>query len=38
LDEKVADNFIDFGPAFGNLTSAYFNDPRTYGISGIIRF
>jgi len=38
LDEKVATNFIDFGPGFGNLTSAYFNDPRTYGINGIIRF
>jgi iron complex outermembrane receptor protein len=37
-DEKVASNFIDFGPGFGSLTDAYFIDPRTYGISGIVRW
>ncbi|HZR35865.1 MAG TPA: TonB-dependent receptor [Nevskia sp.] len=37
-DEKVAANFIDFGPAFGSLTDAYFIDPRTYGVVGIVRW
>ena len=37
-DEKVAANFIDFGPGFGNLESAYFIDPRTYGITGTVRW
>jgi iron complex outermembrane receptor protein len=26
-------NFIDFGPGFANLTTAYFLPPRTYGVS-----
>ncbi|MGH8444288.1 MAG: TonB-dependent receptor domain-containing protein, partial [Solimonas sp.] len=38
LDEDAANNFIDFGASFGNLTVAYFNEPRTYGITGIIRW
>lgn len=27
------DNYIDFGPGFGNLRLAYFNMPRTYGVN-----
>ena len=34
----VANNMIDFGPSFGSLTEAYFNDPRTFGITGIVHF
>ncbi|MBP9713087.1 MAG: TonB-dependent receptor [Sterolibacterium sp.] len=26
-------NFIDFGPGFANLTTAYYLQPRTYGVS-----
>jgi iron complex outermembrane receptor protein len=26
-------NYIDFGPGFANLTTAYFLQPRTYGVS-----
>ena len=26
-------NMIDFGPGFGNLTQAYYADPRTIGLS-----
>ena len=26
-------NYIDFGPGVGNLMLAYFNEPRTYGMS-----
>ncbi len=26
-------NYIDFGPGVGNLMLAYFNEPRTYGLS-----
>jgi iron complex outermembrane receptor protein len=37
-NEGVAANFIDFGPGFGSLTNAYFIDPVTYGITGIIRW
>ncbi|NKF22007.1 TonB-dependent receptor [Solimonas marina] len=37
-DEDAPTNFIDFGPAFGNLTVANFNDPRTFGITGIVRW
>lgn len=32
------DNFIDFGPAFGNLTQAYFNQPRTIGVSAALKW
>ncbi|TAL72837.1 MAG: TonB-dependent receptor [Rhodanobacter sp.] len=27
------DNYIDFGPGFGNLRLAYYNMPRTYGVT-----
>jgi iron complex outermembrane receptor protein len=36
-EEHIA-NDIDFGPAFGNLTPAYFLEPRTYGIELSIRW
>ena len=32
-DKKHVNNMIDFGPGFGNLTQAYYADPRTFGIS-----
>ncbi len=38
LDEDEATNFIDFGPGFGNLVVANFVEPRTFGITGIIRW
>ena len=38
LDEDEPLNFIDFGPGFGNLTDAYFMDPRSYGITGTVRW
>jgi iron complex outermembrane recepter protein len=38
LDEDTATNFIDFGPAFGNLTVANFVEPRMFGISAQLRF
>lgn len=37
-NEAVATNMIDFGPGFGSLTEAYFNDPRTFGITGTVHF
>jgi iron complex outermembrane receptor protein len=37
-DEDAPTNFIDFGPAFGSLTVANFNDPRTFGVTGIVRW
>lgn len=37
-NEDVAANFIDFGPGFGHLTDAYFIDPVTYGLTGIVRW
>ncbi|MDB5985202.1 MAG: hypothetical protein JWR16_255 [Nevskia sp.] len=37
-NEDVPVNFIDFGPSFGNLTDAYFIEPRTFGITGIVRW
>lgn len=37
-DEDEASNFIDFGPGFGNLTVANFVEPRTFGISGQVRW
>ncbi len=36
--EKNPTNFIDFGAGFGNMTVAYFPDPRTYGITAGIKF
>ena len=38
LDEDEATNFIDFGPALGNTRIANFVEPRTFGITGIIRW
>ncbi|MDD3763430.1 MAG: TonB-dependent receptor [Nevskiales bacterium] len=38
LDDDTATNFIDFGPGFSNLTVANFEDPRTFGITGIVRW
>lgn len=37
-DEKIPANFIDFGPIFGSLTDAYFIEPRTYGVAGLVRW
>lgn len=37
-DEKRIGNMIDFGPGFGNLTTANFIDPRTYGASFVYRW
>ena len=31
FDDKARVNGIDFGPGFGNLTTAYYNKPATYG-------
>jgi iron complex outermembrane receptor protein len=31
-------NYIDFGPGFGNLTQAYFNQPRTFGITATAKW
>ncbi|MEQ1438920.1 TonB-dependent receptor [Fontimonas sp. SYSU GA230001] len=38
LDDDTANNFIDFGPVFGSLTVANFEEPRTFGITGIVRW
>lgn len=38
LDEDTASNFIDFGPFFGNLRVANFIEPRTFGLTGILRW
>lgn len=38
LDDDTATNFIDFGPGFGSLTVANFEEPRTVGISGVVRW
>jgi iron complex outermembrane receptor protein len=38
LDDDTANNFIDFGPVFGSLTVANFEEPRTVGITGIVRW
>ncbi|MBL0149580.1 MAG: TonB-dependent receptor [Ideonella sp.] len=32
-DKQHIANMIDFGPGFGNLTQAYYADPRTFGVS-----
>lgn len=37
-DKQHIANKIDFGPGFGNLTQAYYIDPRTVGVSLIARF
>jgi len=31
-------NFIDFGPGFGNLTQAYYNQPRMVGVSASLKW
>ena len=36
--EANPSNFIDFGPGFGGLTLGYFPDPRTFGVTGAVRF
>lgn len=33
MDKQHISNLIDFGPGFGNLTQAYYTDPRTIGLS-----
>ena len=38
LDEDAANNFIDFGPDFQNLTIANFVEPRTVGVSALLRW
>ncbi|HEY0974979.1 MAG TPA: TonB-dependent receptor [Solimonas sp.] len=38
LDDDTATNFIDFGYGFGNLTIANFEEPRTIGITGTVRW
>lgn len=32
-DEEHVSNYIDFGPSFGELISAYWDEPRTYGVT-----
>jgi iron complex outermembrane receptor protein len=32
-NKDQVENFIDFGPSFGGLETAFFNDPRTYGVT-----
>ncbi|MFP5306780.1 MAG: TonB-dependent receptor, partial [Gammaproteobacteria bacterium] len=38
LDDDTPSNFIDFGPFFGSLTVANFEEPRTFGVSGVVRW
>jgi iron complex outermembrane receptor protein len=38
LDEDSVNNFIDFGPSFGNLTVANFVEPASFGLTGIVRW
>jgi len=38
LDKKQIGNLIDFGPGFGNLTQAYYIDPRMVGVSFAVRW
>jgi iron complex outermembrane receptor protein len=37
-DEEHIVNYIDFGPAFGSLTPAYYLEPRTYGLEVSFRW
>ena len=37
-DKQHIANYIDFGPGFGNLTQAYYVDPRTVGVSFNVRW
>lgn len=38
LNDKSANYFIPFGPAFLNLVTANYNDPRTYGVTLGLRY
>lgn len=38
LDQDAANNFIDFGPGFGNLTVANFVEPRAVGLAALLRW
>ena len=38
LNDTSPSNFIDFGPGFGGLEVAYFNEPATYGLTVGIKF
>jgi iron complex outermembrane receptor protein len=38
LDEDAANNFIDFGPGFSNLTVANFVEPRVVGLAALLRW
>lgn len=38
LDRTYKANGIDFGPGFGGLTTSYYGDPRTYGITMALRW
>ena len=37
-DEEQILNYIDFGPAFGSMTDAYYLTPRTYGLEVSFRW
>jgi iron complex outermembrane receptor protein len=37
-DQAQIANKIDFGPGFANLTPAYFNEPRTFGLSLVMKW
>ena len=37
-DEHRTANFIPFGAAFGGMTSVYYNEPRTYGVTLGVKF
>ena len=38
FDDKARINGIDFGPSFGNLDVAYYNDPATFGADVVFHF
>ena len=38
LNEKDPNFFISYGSTFQNLITAYFPDPRTYGVSVGLKF
>lgn len=37
-DEEYIANYIDFGPAFGGLTTGYFGEPMTYGLTASMKW
>lgn len=37
-DEEYRKNMIDFGPAFANMTQAYYGLPRTFGVDVVVRW